>query len=121
MKQIPILILGSLLLLFSMKQCTWENELEAYSEADSCNVTNVGYAEDIKPILEENCISCHGNTVANSNLNLTRIEDVLQEAKSGELSGVINHREGFPEMPKNGDKLPACDIRKIDQWIDDLP
>lgn len=121
MKRIIPLMLGSLLLLLSFQQCTWENELEAYSESDSCNVANVTYTDDIEPILEENCIKCHGNQVSSSNLNFTMIEDVLKEAKSGELSGVINHRDGYPEMPRDGNKLPECTIRKIDKWIDDLP
>jgi len=113
----PMLLLLAVLLL---QQCTY-NSLEVYETSDSCDVSNVTYAEDIQPVLENHCFRCHGADVQEAGLNFKKIEDVLEIAKSGQFSGVVNHEEGYLPMPQDRDQLPACIRKKIDAWIEELP
>jgi hypothetical protein len=39
-------------------------------------------------------------------------------ADNGKLMGVITHANGFPQMPKGGNKLSDCNIAKIKKWVD---
>jgi hypothetical protein len=38
---------------------------------------------------------------------------------TGQLDGAINHRSGYPQMPRDGPKLPECELTRINIWIRD--
>jgi hypothetical protein len=39
-------------------------------------------------------------------------------AVNGSLYGSIAHASGYSSMPKGGNKLTACQLAKVKQWID---
>ncbi len=111
-----LLLLG-LLILF-MWACTYTNEEELYGALpDTCDSTNVTYAADILPVLQQNCYSCHQQPVSSGGVNLEGHSRVRTVATSGRLLGAITHASGFSPMPKNAGKLSDCDINKIRRWI----
>ncbi len=83
-----------------------------------CDTVNMSYSADVRPILETNCYSCHGNGNANGGITLDTYQAVNNVATSGMLMGVITHTAGYSPMPKGGAKLSVCDINKIKDWID---
>ena len=102
--------------------CLYENEEELFAEDDNsqCETTNVSFANTVRPILQNNCFSCHSNLNASSlgsGIKLEEFNDVMMQVNNGKLSGVINHDVGFPKMPLGGAKLDDCSINKIDAWI----
>jgi len=92
------------------------------TQAVTCDTANISYANDIVPIVKNNCYSpgngCHdvaGSSV--SNYNFTTYDGIVNVAQVGLLLGDINWASGNNQMPKNGAKLSACDISKFTRWI----
>ena len=90
----------------------------------------VDFEKDIKPIFEENCITCHNPNSKKSEFDMTTLEAVHATAeepaltpKDPEDSGIfilINLPEDDEDlMPptKNGGPLEKAQIAKVRQWI----
>jgi hypothetical protein len=114
MKNVFILLLIFLFISFLIG-CTYMSE-EKLVEDTSCDTINLTYTVDIQPIFENNCYSCHSNTLASGGFNSENIEEIYHEIDSGKLLNAINRVSGYPQMPKNLDKLPDCVIKKIEVW-----
>jgi hypothetical protein len=111
-----LLLLEFVILLFS--SCTYHNEVDYFADTtDSCNVSNMSFKADIQPILQANCVLCHGTNSAAGGINLEGYTKVMPYAKSGLLSKVINHKFGVAAMPMDASKLPKCTINQVDGWI----
>lgn len=94
-----------------------EDQLSTPTTPSDCDTVNMTYSSDVKPILEANCYSCHGNGNTNGGVTLDSYASVNSFAGSGDLIGVITHASGYPPMPEGGAKLSDCDINKIKDWI----
>jgi len=84
--------------------------------------------EDVKPILEDNCIMCHNGPKAPKGLRLNSFENVLKGSergpvvKAGDLQGseLIRRLRGIstPRMPLSGPPwLEESEIRLLEEWI----
>jgi hypothetical protein len=88
----------------------------------------VSFSKDIKPILEQNCLNCHGQSMQSSRLNLSTLEGALRGGARGsaivpgraEDSRLYRMIAGLdkPAMPLNGNKLSDGQIAAIKDWID---
>lgn len=106
------------LLLLLVIACTNENEEELYgNKNNTCQVTSATYLVDVKPILQRECYACHASNIQTAGVILDTYEGVKQQAQKN-LLAVINHEPGYPHMPKDGPKLPTCDIAKIQKWVE---
>lgn len=86
----------------------------------------IGY-EQIAPILQTRCLSCHDHTTRKGGLNLESYDALLAGGKRGSpvvagqsaQSLLIQYLEGTrqPQMPI-GDKLSAAEIGLFKAWID---
>ena len=114
------IIKGVLVGMVMFTSCYYDVLEERYP-ATECVTDNLSLQANIVPILERNCYVCHSTTDGpnNGNVILEGYTELFKYADSGQLSGAINHRSGFAEMPKEKPKLSDCDIAKIDQWIAD--
>lgn len=122
MKRLTLLI-PLFFLTFILTRCTYNNEEDLYGEnpSGSCDTENVTYAGTIKPILTDNCYSCHSSSNANSfgaGINLETFNQLLTVVNNGKLLGAISHSPGFPKMPQGSAKLDDCTIEKIKTWIE---
>ncbi len=97
--------------------CKNYNEEDLYPAPPACDTSNVTYSRTIIPILKNNCYECHSTMIASGGIILDTWEGVSLPAGNGWLVAVINHRPGFPQMPKGRDKLPDCDINQITRWV----
>lgn len=89
----------------------------------------IDFQNDIYPILENNCLYCHGEDEQESGLRLDRRAHMLLGGDSGiaavvpdhpersYLIEVINHVEEDMAMPPDEDKLPAEEIELLSAWI----
>ena len=98
-----------------------------------CNIqegllAEIDFNRDIRPILSQNCISCHGLDQPKSNLRLDFAEFAYIGGKSGIPAIVPGHPEesellvrvrkhGEGHMPKKGDSLNAGQISLLEKWI----
>jgi hypothetical protein len=97
--------------------CYWENEEALYPEEKFCDTSFVSFSEDVLPILTNNCFTCHSNSNAPDFAVGIAFEDHKDVSASASLiTGAINHREGFPQMPKNREKLDTCQIITFEAW-----
>jgi len=100
-----------------LNSCYYDNVEELYPHPLECDTTNVTFSNDVFPILEANCISCHSGGAPAGNVNLETYDDIVASANSGGLMGTIKHESGWSPMPKNGAKLDDCSIAKLDVWV----
>ena len=102
--------------------CYYDNEEKLYAEVSTtCDLSNVTFAANVKPILQASCYSCHSNSNAASSgagIKLENHADVQNLAKNGNLMGAVKHSNGYSAMPKGGGKLTDCEIDQLQKWID---
>ncbi len=90
--------------------------------SSNCDTSGtIGYTAQIKPIIDNNCVSCHSASVTSGGVNLdgySHLQYYGTTLQNGTpiLVGVISQMSGFKKMPPSG-KLDNCSIRKIELWI----
>jgi len=118
MKKIVVFLSVTILLITA---CSKSNEValrgNTAGNTGSCDTVSMKYSANIKPIIQANCYSCHGNGALQGAVSLDSYDKVKQQANNGILIGVITHANGYPPMPQGGAKLSDCDINRIRDWI----
>jgi uncharacterized membrane protein len=88
----------------------------------NCDTTGtIGFSAQVKPIIDNYCVSCHNSSVTNGGVNLNGYSQVKSYAESIRndmpiLVGAIRQMAGFKAMPPST-KLDECSIRKVELWI----
>jgi len=92
--------------------------------------TSVDFGRQIRPILEQNCVSCHGATKVRGSLRLESEQAMLKGGKSGPAvapgkpgaSELVRRIEMSPDeegaMPPDGPQLPKAQRDLIRAWIE---
>jgi hypothetical protein len=95
--------------------CYYDNEEYLYG---TCDTTSVTFSQDIKPILDANCINCHSGGA----INLTTYDGVKAKVSDSTLYKSISYSysgaNSSKNMPSSG-KLDDCSINKVKAWIDE--
>lgn len=77
----------------------------------------VTYQENVKAIIDNNCISCHNNPPVNgAPMSLLLYENVKDAVENKDLIGRITGDSPGSLMPLGGPKLPQNLIDIIIQW-----
>ena len=113
-KAFNILILSLLL-----AGCYYDKQEDLYPSVTACDTSVVTYSGKVLSIIQSNCYTCHGSGSTLGNVNLDGYANLKLYADNGKLSGAINHRTGFSQMPQGGSKLSDCDLMVIEKWIND--
>jgi hypothetical protein len=89
----------------------------------------IDFAADIQPILAAKCLSCHGEALKLSRLDLRTRESALTGGNRGpalvpgnaEQSRIYRHVSGLetPAMPMTGTPLTPAQIASVKRWIDE--
>lgn len=105
--------------------CTFDNEEDKYGAY--CDSSSVTWSGSIVPILEMHCLECHAQAVAANSgggfefEQYQSIKSYLDQAKDAYYSS-IKHEEVngvmVNPMPKERPKMSACEIRKMEIWIE---
>ena len=117
MKKISIIIPFITIVLFS---CTNVSEQDLIEDVQP--IINITYNENVKTIIDNNCIGCHSSPPENgAPMSLTIYEDVKQAIKNRDLIGRISTADLSFVMPIGGPRLPQNLIDVVTQWeIDGL-
>lgn len=87
------------------------------------------YARTIQPILNANCVKCHGTEDRKGNLRLDSYAHLMDGGASGDIVGtghpersILIHRITLPLgdeklMPKKGEALTPSEIASLKAWI----
>jgi cytochrome c5 len=107
------------LIAFSVAGCYYDNEEDLYPVVviPACDTVNVSYAATVLPVLESECYSCHDQSTRFGNVLLEGYDNLKTYVDNGLFWGAIAHLDGFSAMPKGGNRLPDCDLDKIQAWI----
>lgn len=89
---------------------------EGRQTAVACDTTNVSYARQIAPIIQQNCLSCHSAAVQTAGINLEGYNRVRFFANNTLLVGVSARQTGFIPMPPTG-PIASCDMKLIRAWV----
>jgi uncharacterized protein DUF1553/uncharacterized protein DUF1549/cytochrome c len=90
---------------------------------------SVSFANDVEPILERSCRSCHGDAAPMGKLDLSSRDSLLRGGTRGtdlvpgdaEGSRLYRRVAGLeqPAMPAKGAPLTAQEVAAVKQWIDE--
>jgi hypothetical protein len=83
-----------------------------------CDTTNVTWDSKISAIMQVNCVVCHGEEVSYNGVRHDSYKSEMIVVNDGRLRGVINHLDGYVKMPKDRGKLPDCELKLINIWLD---
>jgi len=111
-----------LIMLFSISACYYDSEEYLFPKINNqCDTVNTTFSQTVKPIIENNCYSCHSNGTSSmgGNIRLEDYSDIKVYADNGKLLGSITHANGYSPMPKGVAKLEDCKITMIQKWIND--
>ncbi|HOI32385.1 MAG: hypothetical protein PHG67_09370 [Bacteroidales bacterium] len=113
-----IQLLLAFMLVLGLSSCYKDNEETLYpEEGNNCKTENISFSENIFPIVNNNCLSCHSGAGASGGLRLENHTQISDAAVNGRLLGAINHEPGFPAMPQSGNKLSECQIKQFEAWV----
>ena len=111
------MFLAVLIISFS-QGCYYDVEDILYPPSAPCDTSETTYNTTILPIIVNECYVCHDAATALGDVILEPHSELEVYALDGSLYCTIDHGSGCNEMPKNGNKISECDIRKIKRWID---
>jgi hypothetical protein len=75
----------------------------------------INYNEDIKPIITQNCISCHGPGGVEASIPLTNYTQVKAQADAGLIKSTIF--DGQPNPMPQGGQLSSDQKQLIQCWL----
>lgn len=89
----------------------------------------VDFQDDVAPIFQKRCLSCHNDELKQGKLSLQTRKSALKGGESGEvivpgnpdgsyLLSLITPSKGKAEMPKEADPLSPTEVATIRQWIE---
>jgi hypothetical protein len=113
----PLLLVAIPGTLFTLS-CENKNEEDLFG-ITPCDTSDVSWTTDIEPILASKCYHCHYEGTMVAPFSLQGYDNVLIRVNTGQLEGAVNHLPGRPQMPRDGPKLPECELAKINNWIRD--
>ncbi len=93
--------------------------------------TKVTYEDDVKPIFQQHCLTCHSAAQMTAGLNLESYPGILKGGGAGEVvkpgrsassllyEVVAQETDGVPRMPFGQAKISDKEIALIRDWIDE--
>ena len=106
----------TVLFLLTLSSC-YNDKAELLATTTDCDTTKVTFSLSISTIIRTNCEACHSGGTPSGNISLSNYAEISSAADNGSLMNTIRHESGWSAMPKGGNKLSDCDIRKLEIWI----
>ena len=111
-----IIIFG--LLLTTVFSCSYNSEDDLTEDVVVEDM--VTYQDNVKSIIDNNCISCHSSPPVNgAPMGLTTYQQVRNSVENGNLIARISTMDVASVMPAGGPRLPQNLIDLIIQWETD--
>ncbi len=114
------LFLTSILAL-SLSACYYDKADKIYPADPNvkCDTAATSYATHIVPILQTNCTNkgCHTTAKQDAGIVLDNYTGSKACVDGGRLIGSLKGSVGFSAMPKGYPLISACDLARIENWI----
>lgn len=95
--------------------CYYDKSEELYGKV-SCDTTAVTYASNIAPIINRDCAGCHSPSAGISLYDYTSVKNYMT-SNLPVLMGSVKQDGTASNMPKGGSKISACEINKLEAWV----
>lgn len=114
------LLITAVILTALSVSCYYDTEESLYPNFIGCqtDTAKITYADYISPMLDNNCLNCHGSKVAKDrggNINLEGYQNVVDNKDY--ILGSIRHDKNNKPMPKDSPKLEDCYIQMFEIWM----
>lgn len=118
MKKTTIFLIYYIFIIAVFTQCTTDSLSDLTTTED---IDIVKYSQNIKSIIDNNCISCHGAIPSNGAPNSLHTYELVRESVLNQnLIDRISRTEGTSgAMPQDGPRLPQNQINLVIQWNTD--
>lgn len=103
-------VLASVVML-SQNSCYYDNEVDQYGVA-ICDTTGISFSQDIMPIINANCISCHVQGGQQESSPFTSYQEIKNYSSA--MMERVNGVGGI--MPPSG-PISECNQSKIEAWV----
>lgn len=113
MKHLILILVVAFIYTFGSSGCVNNSEEDLYGL--ECDTLNMTYSK-IKYIFEDNCYTCHTESYYNHDIKTDSYTNLKAAVNTGKLLPAINWT-GTYQMPKGQEKLDACQIAKIQAWV----
>ena len=120
MKSLGYIVFALLPAALLPSSCYYDSKEYHYPQINTqCDTASVTYAKSIVPIIQNYCLSCHGNTTSalGNGIKLEDYADIKVRADDNSLLGSVAREGGYSPMPKNTAKLDECKIATIRIWV----
>jgi mono/diheme cytochrome c family protein len=108
---LPVAILMALFVFLSQTSCYYDNEVDQYG-VTACDTAAVSYANDIAPIIQQNCLVCHQPGGSQESSAMNTYDNLVNFAVSA--VDRVNGRGNL--MPPSG-KMTSCNIALLEAWV----
>ena len=81
----------------------------------------MSFTDDILPIIQDNCLSCHGGELPSAGLTMEHYSQIRTAVLDTTVAGIINRIErplGDPDIMPPDSRLEQCSIDKIKAWVE---
>lgn len=108
--------------LFLFSSCYYDNE-EKLTEGIPCFTDTISYRNNVVPVLEANCYSCHSLAEAQVSGDGIVLEgyasliSYLQDNTQTFIGSVDHNGDGSP-MPDDASKMDRCSRQTLTGWIE---
>ncbi len=112
------IILISIITLTVLNSCYYDKSEELYGKG-SCDTTSTTYAGSIAPIINRDCSGCHSGGSPSAGISLYDYSSVKNYMITNRsvFMGSVKHDGTASNMPKGGNKISACEINKLESWV----
>jgi hypothetical protein len=105
-------------LIAGLPQSCVNNNAEDLYPPPPCDTTDVTWDSKISAIMQKNCVECHNSEQHPNDVRHDTYAFEMIVVNDGRLRGVVNHLPGYVKMPKDRAKLPECELKLINFWLD---
>lgn len=119
--RVVFILLG--VIVFTFQACRTDSIEELSPKSGGgCDTTKARYSQAVSKILETRCAlpGCHKGVAVRQSIGDFDTHEGIKiylDNKKQRFLDAINHNAGTSPMPKNGAKLPDCDILQLTTWI----
>ena len=110
---------NKILLCFFIVAVSCNNNSEDDLTIPSNTNLTVTYTNSVKSIIDNNCVSCHGNTSPNGGLSLTNYNQVKNAMLNNGLVDRISRLSGDPQLMPTSGRMPQQTIDLVAKWNTD--
>ena len=106
-------ILFFIAVLLSLHSCYYDNEAYLYGEGTVCSDTTFTYTARLAPIINNNCVGCHGAGESPDLSTFTDVNTWKEEIACRVVEGVTCSQGA--KMPPS-ENLSTCEVEAFSRW-----